>query len=467
MSSVGRLPFTALTIATARYLSAVLVVVLLLKTGNAIGQENGTMITLNEAVKIALEKNPALRAAVHASEAARIRVRKSRAGLLPRADVQLNYARLDPGTVRRGNVFVEPARALVETFGSGDPNDVRPAAYSNSFSTALQIVQPIYNGGANWAALSIAQAQETSDEKNREDTKQQVILDVKVRYLRVLQAKELVFLAQKTLDSSIEHLRKSKNMLEVGLRDRTDVLRWEVEKSNQEGDLITAENNHEVAFAALKHAMGVPYKQYFEIEPLPLDPEPLSQNLDEQIGITMAKHPGLLALTASLDAQRAGVRLAAAALQPKINFLYQLSWEENNTLAPDSFVSWRAGVSVQLPVFHSFRNIAGIQEAKVEVSRFEETKRDAESALTLAVIRARLSVESSVKRFQIATKALEQARENLRILNNTYSVGIATNLDVLDAEVVYTKSEAGLIRSRYDYWIARAELDRAMGILTE
>jgi outer membrane protein TolC len=96
-----------------------------------------------------------------------------------------------------------------------------------------------------------------------------------------------------------------------------------------------------------------------------------------------------------------------------------------------------------------------------------ESKREVESVIILAVIRARLKLETSIKRFQIAQKAAEQAEENLRILNNTYSVGLATNLDVLDAEVVHSKAKADLINARYTYWIARAELDRATGVLTE
>jgi TolC family type I secretion outer membrane protein len=428
---------------------------------------NGKIITLTEAIKIALENNTSLKAAQHDLRASRYRVKKSELDLFPRADLQFSYSRLDPATVRRGNVFVEIGRSLVENFGTGDPNDIRPGAYGNNFSTSLQVVQPIYNGGANWAAVSLAQANESGSEYNFEDTKQQVILEVKTRYLRVLQGQELVALAQKSLESSNEHLNSAQKMLEVGMRSRTDVLRWEVQKANNEGRLVEAENNLEIAFAALKQAMGLPYKQEFGVSALPFDPEPLTKSLDEQIEQTKTKHPGLKAVEASVDAQRAGVRLAWSTLQPKVNFIYNLGWEQNNTLALDSFSFWSARVSVNVPIFHSFRNLATVQEAKAALNRFEEIKRDSERAVTLQVIRARLNVESATKRFHIAKKAVEQAEENLRVLNNTYEVGLAANIDVLDAELVRTKAQTDLINARYDYWIARAQLDRAMGFLEE
>ncbi|MFQ5822559.1 MAG: TolC family protein [bacterium] len=430
-------------------------------------QKNGKLISLNEAIKIALQNNASLKAAQQGLRVANYKVKKSRLDLFPKADLQFNYARLDPRTVRRGNVFVDVGRALVDTFGTGDPNDIRPGAYDNNFSTTFQVVQPIYNGGANWAAVSLARAQESGSEYYLEDTKQQVILEVKTRYLQILQAQELVVLAQKSLESSQEHLSSSQKMLDVGLRSRTDVLRWAVQKANDEGRLVEMENNLEIAFAALKQVMGIPYEHDLAISPLPFDPVPLTQSLNEQIKQTKTQHPGLKSVEASVDAQRAGVRLACSAFQPKINFVYQIGWEQNNTLALDSFSFWSASLSVNIPIFHSFSNITNLQEAKAELNRLEELKEDSDRVLTLEVIRARLNVESAIKRFHIAKKAVEQAEENLRVINNTYEVGLAANIDVLDAQVVHTRAQAELINTRYNYWIAKAQLDRAMGILME
>ncbi|MFQ5709859.1 MAG: TolC family protein, partial [bacterium] len=213
---------------------------------------NGQIITLDQAIETALANNPTLKAARQGLSAAQHRVKESKLDLLPKADLRFGYSRLDPATVRRGNVFVGVGRALVEQFNAGDPNDIRPGAYDDNFSTNLQVVQPIYNGGANWAAVGMARAQAEGNEHALEDTKQEVILQVKTRYLRILQTQELVALAQKSLLSSEEHLKSSQKMLEVGLRNRTEVLRWEVQKANEEGRLVEAENNLTFAFAALK-----------------------------------------------------------------------------------------------------------------------------------------------------------------------------------------------------------------------
>lgn len=429
--------------------------------------QNGERITLSEAIQIALEKNATLSAARYAREASGHRLKKAKADLFPKADVRIGYSRLDPGTVRRGNIFVDIGRSLVETFNTGDPNDIRPGAYQNNFSSLLQIVQPIYNGGANWAVVSLAKSQESRSEYAFEDTKQQIVLEVKTGYLRVLQAQELLVLAQKSLQSANEHLKTAQRMLAVGMRNKTDVLRWEVEMANNEGLVVEAEINQRLAFASLKQAMGLEQEDEFGVVPLIFEPDSIMGSLEEQVRTTRARHPSLKAVESTLDAQRSAIRLAWAAFRPKINFVYQFGWEQNNTLALDSFSYWSAGISVNIPVFHSFSNLATLQESKAELRRLEEVKVESERAMSFAVLRARLNVQSAYKRFQIAKKAVAHTQENLRVLNNTYKVGLASNIDVLDAEVIHRKAQTDLIQARYDFLIARAQLDRAMGVVTD
>ncbi|RMD91214.1 MAG: TolC family protein [Calditrichaeota bacterium] len=427
--------------------------------------QNGELLTLDQAIQIALENNPSLKSAQYGLKASGLNVKYARRNLLPQADLHFSYSRLDPGTVRRGNVFVEVGRTLVKNFNAGDPNDIRPGAYDNNFATSFQIIQPLYNGGANWASVSLARAQEWAQEYELENTRQEIILAVKTRYLRALQAQELVTLARQSLKSTEQHLRTTRQMLEVGLRSKTDVLRWEVQKAADEGKLVEAQNNLEIALASLKEAMGIPFDKKIALKPLHFKPVPLNEKLEDQIKLLQANHPQLKKFEATLDAKRVGVRLASAGIQPKINFVYELGWERNNTLALDSFAFWSATVAVNIPIFHGFSNLAKIQQAKVEEKQLQEQKQVLERVLILQLIQARLKVNSALKRFQIARKGVEQAQENLNVINNSFEVGLATNIDVLDAQVALNQAKTNLINAQYDYWIARAELDRALGVV--
>jgi TolC family type I secretion outer membrane protein len=424
------------------------------------------LITIDEAVEIALRNNAGLQASKAEVDAAHHGTRAARLDLLPKVDLEVGYARMDPATVRRSNVFVDIGRSLVEQFGGpdADPNDIRPGAYSNTFSTILQIRQPIYNGGAGWAQAGIARTIQENKELLYEDTKHQIILDTKQGYLYALKANELVVLARKSLESAQQHFENTQKMLAVGLRSRADVLRWEVEKANSEGNLVEAENTYQLALAALKEVMGLPLNEPVSLSPLAHEPVKISETVEEQMKKSRHSHPTLRAANASADAQRAGVRLAWAAFQPKLNFVYQLGWEQNNTLKLDSFHFWNAGITLSVPVFHSFANLSRLQEQKASLRRSEEKTEDAVRKMELQVLKSRLKVDTSLKRFNIARKAVEHSEENLRVINNSYNVGMATNIDVLDAELIHTQTQSDLIQARYDYWIARAELDRSIGV---
>jgi len=114
---------------------------------------------------------------------------------------------------------------------------------------------------------------------------------------------------------------------------------------------------------------------------------------------------------------------------------------------------------------HQFKYSAftRLQESKADYRRVEELQAESEQLLTLQLINARSRVETAYKKFRIAEKAVEAAAENLRVLDNSFDVGLAANIDVLDGQVVLTDAETKLITARYDYWIAIAELERAIG----
>ncbi|HID95550.1 MAG TPA: hypothetical protein EYP53_05780, partial [Candidatus Latescibacteria bacterium] len=193
-------------------------------------------VSLKQAIEIALQDNPSLLAARHDLQAASWGVKKSYLDLLPKVDVDFDYTRLDEATVRRANVFVPVGRELIRQFAPDqDLNDIRPGAWEDNYGTTITVVQPIYNGGARWASVSLAQAVEMGSRYSLEERKQDVILDTKKAYFNVLKAQEMVALMREALQSTREHLESARKMLKAGMRSRADVLRWEVKLAGDEG----------------------------------------------------------------------------------------------------------------------------------------------------------------------------------------------------------------------------------------
>ena len=439
---------------------------LILPFANRLSHAQHNTLTLEKAIDIALQHNSTVQGAKYDLSAAEWDVKRSYFYLLPNVDVELGYSRMDYATVNRANIFVPVGQQLVREFAPGeDPNNIRPNAWRDNYGTRINVVQPIYNGGANWAGVSMSLAAKNQRTHSLEETRQDIIFRVQKAYLNVLQAQELVALMQETVQSTQEHLKTTTRMLELGLRSKADELRWEVQLANDEGNLVTVENQLAIAETALKNVMGIEYAQTFELKPIEIQPQDMHQPLSTLLDKAMSDHPGIQAMSSSVDIQKADVRLAWAGFQPKVNFIYSYGWERNNTLALDSFEDWSATISLDIPIFHSFSDYASLKRSKALLKSVQHAENEYRRAVAMQLTTASLNVNSALKKVNIAQKAVEQAEENLRIIENKFEVGMASNVEVIDVQVAYTGAKANAINALYDFYIARAELEKATGTI--
>jgi|GEM_PF-1152942 len=426
----------------------------------------GNTLSLDEAIRIALDNNHQVKAETHELRSRRWEVNLAKSMMLPRISLDMGYTRVDNGTVRRGNVFTEVGRELVRQFAPDqDPNDIRPGAWADMFSTSLSLTQPIYNGGKEFANLSMSRALERSASLVLLDTKGNTILQVKERYYQTLKAAELVRLMEETLTSSREHRHNAEKLEEAGLRSHTDVLRLEVKESSDEGLLLDAQNGLSISKRLLEETLAVRLPPDIELAPPIEGPREPEFSLETAISEALRKHPSLRSMDAQVDASDAGVSLAWSEFLPQVNLVYNLSWETNNTIDLDSFHFWSAGFTMRLPLFNSFGDWAELQRSKAQLNRFRELREGTKTSVETAVTQAYLDVVSSVKKWKAAGKGEEHATENLKSIRKKYEVGLVAHLDLLDAQVAYTNAVTSSINALYDHYIAVARLEQSMGQL--
>jgi outer membrane protein TolC len=427
----------------------------------------GQPLTLDDAIKTTLQNNPALQAAGLGAKSAQWGVKKAYLDYLPQVNFGFQYVRLDNGTLDRANAFYnfvnDPANAafLPEELR----RNVRPGAWANSYGPSVSVVQPVYTGGILRAQLGVAQAADVRSQANLEETRQQVIFETQGAYLQALKAMELVALAQEAHRSAQEHLQTTQKMLEVGMRARNEVLRFEVALANAENNLVVAQNNFELLKAALNKVMGVNIERAFTLTPVEDFSWEAPRTLQEQTEIALRRHPGLQVMKSTVSLQHAAVGVARSGFMPKVNLAYNYSWEANDTWAFDSYKTWSLAVVANIPVFNSFQNYAGLRKEQEALGQVKKLEDEFVRGLQLQVKQASLNLGAAEKRTAISEKAVEEANENLRIVKNSYEVGLLSSLDVVDAEVAATLAKASRIEARYDFFIAKAQLARAMGVL--
>ena len=432
-----------------------------------ISEKKIDVLTLAEAIKIALQKNLILRAANNAVRSADWGVKKAVFDFFPKVDFELQYTRLDKETVDRGNAFFDFVN---------DPNGdgflpeairstVRPAAFRDGFGPTFRVTQPIYNGGFLSSQLGVARAENSRNKASLEETRQQVILDTQTNYFQILKAQELLVLAEETVHSNQRHLDATQKMVNIGLRSRSDMLRFEVQLANSENDLVIAQNNLELARLTLNHVLGVDLDQYFELQPIEKYTWQQLPGANEELTHFVKNHPEFQVIRSNVSGQQAVAGIARSGLLPKVNLAYRYSWEANNTIAFDSFTNWSLGVTASIPIFNSFQNYAQWQKEREALKEINKLKDNVERLLELQIRRATLRVKAAEKRIAITRKAVKEASENMRIINKSYDVGLVSSLDIVDVQVAMTQAMTTQIEARYDYFLARSFLTKAMGIL--
>jgi TolC family type I secretion outer membrane protein len=432
---------------------------------------NGKILRLEEAIQTALEKNLQLQAARKGASAASWGVKNAYTQFLPSVNLQFSYTRLDAATARRANIFTDVGRSLVrqlsqvDTTLKVDPNEIRPNAWQNSYGPSVSITQPIFTGGTLLANVNVAQAQDMTAQANLASTEQQTIYNTQKAYFDVLRAQELLAVAKEVLQTADEHLNSARKQVEAGLRSKTEILRWEVQKANAESNVLRAENALALSRPALNQVLGLDLNTEYNVAPVEDIPIEVPATIDERTAMALRKNPGVRVAEANVDLAGAQVKVERAQFTPKVALAYNYSWEANNTLKLDSYKTWSLGIVAQFPIFNSFRDYTNLQKAQETKKQTEDLQQDFERGLRLLVLQASQNLELAEKQLVITEKAKAQAEENFRVIKHSYEVGLASNLDFLDAQNAQSQARWDKVNARYDYLLAKTALAQAMGVL--
>jgi len=123
----------------------------------------------------------------------------------------------------------------------------------------------------------------------------------------------------------------------------------------------------------------------------------------------------------------------------------------------------RIGIGVDLPLFEGGRTHARVREERAKLGASQERFRKLELQIRLEIETALSNVKSAFERVQTTEKAIDQARETLRIEREKYELGKGAIADVLDAQAALLEVETNLYRALADFNTAKAQVQLAMG----
>lgn len=396
------------------------------------------VVTLREAIDLALVHAPAAVAASVGTDNASAAVRESLGSFLPNVNVGTTYA-----------------NSSNERF---DANTGRLVSQSYSAQTTLNY--EVFTFGRRLANRTAAQARLDAAMANEVDQDYAVALATTRIFYGVAAAAELVRVAEQRLERARAQLDFAEVRLELGTVTRSDILRAELEVSNAELAVLDAEVELRTGALRLGRQIGVSGAVMTEASALPELPPTLPE-LDELIGLAERTAPAVLSAQAAVRDRAAQKRSAWTQYTPTLRLSGGYDWFGFDF--PPREQSWNMRLSLSLPIFDGFSREATLWRNQSQELLAEAQYRDAVIGVRVDVEDAYLRISAAQQRVGIAERGLELAREDLRVQEERYQLGVTTIVDLQTSQVALADAENAWVIERQNLGLALAQLEAVLG----
>jgi outer membrane protein TolC len=411
-------------------------------------------LTLDAAIETALANNPEVSASGFDAEAAKARKDSALGALFPRISTEGGYTH-----------YLDDQR-LVPARYNGEPGVFGDDIYSAD----AVIRMTLFAGGRLINEMRAADLLRQSAERRTNRTREELVFNVTSVFYGILAQERLVSSLIFSKSALEAHLKRVKDLIDAQKAARVDQLRTEVRLSDITQKLVRERNAMTVQRRVLGNFMGMENTS----TTLPLAgtlENALSEliPLEDHLSSAFERRPDYQAARKELEAQARRVDVARAGHSPIVSLFgsYGGRWAanptDNNAGLDESEDVGRVGLNVELPIFEGGRIQARIHEERAKLAAAQERLRKLELQIRLDVETAQLNMTSAFERVQTTEKAIEQARESLRIEREKYELGKGAIMDVLDAQSALLDAETNYYRALADFNVARAQLQLATG----
>lgn len=411
--------------------------------GRALVGQDLERVTLEEAVQRAIQRSPTIMQGVASVSGAEQSRRTAYGAFLPSVSAR-SGASLSSSTR-----FDEDTNRLVS--GSSD-----------SYNASLSASYDLFSGGRKFADLRASRADVSAAEARLDDQEFNVALQTENLFFAALRQEDLLEVARSRIARAEEGLEFVRRQVRVGAATRSDTLRSRLELVNARQAVLEAETGTRTARFALGRQVGSP-APVIPVRPEDLDPEPLPLGYAEILDLAESASPSVLAAEAATVAADAGLSAARTAYMPSIGVSGSYSWANQAASFSDGRTSWSTGLSLSYPIFNGFQRESQVQRAADQrrVTRYQED--DARLLARQEADAAYQTLRTAEQAIEIAGEALVVADEDLRVVQQRYELGVATILEVITSQVAVDEAAANLVTARYDYLLAKAELEAILG----
>jgi outer membrane protein len=337
----------------------------------------------------------------------------------------------------------------------------------HEYNFVTSFSQPIFTGFAIYNQYKIADLGLDIAEFTEKLTRQNVILDAKNVYYLILKAQKLMDVADETVEQIAAQKEVAENMYRVGMSPLNDLLQSQVQLANAKQALIKAKNNLDLTKSQFNTLLRRQINSPVSVVDI-LDFTPWEYDID--YCLALAEELRLEIEVADLEIQIAekDYKLSQRDFFPSVNLVGTWTkrgtdWEVDGGRGIGDKDFWDIRATASWDFWQWGRTRFGVREKLSRLSQAKLRKEEVLDNIDLEVKQAYLKVHESQKNITTIEKAIEQAKENLRITEERYKEQVSTTTDVLVAQTLLTETMTNYYNALYDFKIAKAILYRGLG----
>jgi len=399
-----------------------------------VSQTAPTVITLDEAIRLALQHN-------HALQAARSMILQNQA-----QEVTANL---------RPNPTLGWDTQFLPIF---QPSQFNANYFENDAQFDIGVGYLFERGKKRQHRLQAARDQTAVTRATVADNERTLTFNVSQQFVNVLLAQSTLDLAQQDYDSFKKTVEISENRFKAGDMSEGDLLKIKLQLLQFQSDVLNANLSKVQALAALRQLLGFEsVGDHFDVQG-ELDYQPIRAGLDDLKALALRTRPDLQAAHLGVTAAESQESLAEANGKRDLNVTFDYTHVAGVNTGTFFF-------NIDLPIFD--RNQGEIARTRYAISQSQEQQSEAAEQVMSDVVNAYEGLKANDQIIQLYRSGyLDQAQKSRDITEYAYKRGAASLLDFLDSERTYRANQLAYRQALAAYMTALEQTREAVGTRT-
>ncbi len=395
-------------------------------------------LSLNSAIEIALKNNSDWKINQKNKENVILQKDKNKTLLYPSVNLGSSYSHLKP----------------------------QGADGSNTFLNSVSVNQSIFNR-KNYLQIDQSNLSIEQTKYLETEIKHKIILEVKTAFFNILLLESKLNFYKDSFNRDEEQLKYAKNLLEIGKVIETEVLRAEITLEKTRQNLNTTQNALKSAKMILNNILNVEIENDFKF----ISNESIDDGikkifveslvLEEYTNKAIKNNYQLKIKNYEQEISKTNIQIAKTGYLPIVSGSGSYNWSDDKINFKDR--DWRAGISLSWQIFDAGLTKTNVRQAETDKDRISEERIKLEREIILNIKKIYNELENLKISLEVSKKNLALSEKNYNIVKVQYQNGLVSNLNLIDAEVVYNEAKINIFDAYYNYKIKQAEWEDAIG----